>query len=88
MASFIKTVEDIKALPAETVMKDMLKVKVIDCSQTTGYTTSKGQAGSLFNCTLADPTGAIRSVVYDGGKLSSFQRGAVILLVDVIVKDG
>ena len=86
--SFVKTISHVKALPTDTIMKDMLKVKVVDCSQATGYTTSKGQPGSLFNCTIADASGAVRAVVYDGAKLPSFKKDSVIILVDVIVKDG
>lgn len=88
METFVKSVSEVKALPEETIMKDMLKVKVLDRSQPTSYTSSKGQAGTLFNCTLADSTGSVRGVVYDGSRMSSFDVDSDVLLVDVIVKDG
>ena len=82
------TIAELTKLTGQTPYHKSLKVKVVAKDDITQYKNANNEEKSLLNTAIADGTHAIKCVVYDKAKFGRFIVGQMLILRNVIRKEG
>ena len=88
MESLIKPLDQITDEKDNTVIREMVIVKVLDVAPVRTYQTRDGSDGALFEAVLADRTSTAKMLCYDTTKAITAVKDADICIINYIMRQG